>query len=88
MKLCEFFKKQTGIEAPINMPIDSIYMTDICNCFGCSEHCSSCWNHQVKDDSFSDFKLWDDYLDKMANFKIETITDDDSYFENCYEQRI
>ena len=87
MRLCEFFKKLTGIEAPINMPIDSIYMTDICNCLGCSEHCSSCWNQQVKDDSFSDFKLLDNYLDKMANFQIETIGDDNCY-ENCYGQRI
>ena len=90
MRLKEIFKKQTGLELiPINMPVDQIYMTNVCDSLGCMENCKSCWeNHEVKEET--NFKLFDDYKARMQNFKIEVITEniEDDCFEDCYGQKI
>lgn len=83
MTLKELFKKQTGLDSPINMPVSTIYNTDTCNCFGCTEHCKSCWNGTVRDETI--FKVSETFAEKMANFKIAVIgRDNEIYFEDCF----
>lgn len=90
MNLAELFKKQTGLKlAPINMPVDTIYKTDMCDALACTENCRSCWEkHSVKDEKR--FKLFEDYSERMKTFKVGVIIDSgkEDVTEDCYGKKI